>query len=218
MSKALFKQGKHGITCLALPSSLFVIDLTVHVDISPNPGPDTQHINSLIYKETEDRHLPLKSRLTCYTRLELFSLKPSAPKRLPYLLALQLKDCALIRTRGNRAGIRVRKHNEREENSANQHRKIEIVKSRRPCQVLNQYDRKHKSTQVCYRPGLVPVKIVGRGPTIPKYVPVCMVINARSLAKVDAVPALFAELKHNNVDICIVSETWLNGTIPYQTT
>ncbi len=99
-------------------------------------------------------------------------------------------------------------------NPANKHQKIEIVESRRPCQVLNHYDRNHKSTQVCYRPGLVPVKIVGRDPTIPKYVPVCMVINARSLAKVNAVPALFAELTHNNVDICTVSETWLNSTIP----
>ena len=41
-----------------------------------------------------------------------------------------------------------------------------------------------------------------------------MVVNARSLAKADVVPALFAELKYNNVDICIVSETWLNNTIP----
>ena len=40
-----------------------------------------------------------------------------------------------------------------------------------------------------------------------------MVINARSLAKVDALPALSAELKYSNVDICIVSETWLNNTI-----
>ena len=59
----------------------------------------------------------------------------------------------------------------------------------------------------------MPVKIVGRGPAKPKFVPVCMVMNARSLAKVDAAPALFAELKHNNVDICIVSKTWLNNTI-----
>ncbi len=36
VSMGLFKQGKHGITCVALPSSLFVIDLTVHVHISPN--------------------------------------------------------------------------------------------------------------------------------------------------------------------------------------
>ena len=53
--------------CLALPSMLFVIDLTVHVDISPNPGPDTQYSNTLKHKETGDRHLPLQSRLVCYT-------------------------------------------------------------------------------------------------------------------------------------------------------
>ena len=39
VSLELIKQSKHGTTCIALPSRLFVIDLTVHVDISPNPGP-----------------------------------------------------------------------------------------------------------------------------------------------------------------------------------
>ena len=31
------KQVKHGTTCLVLPSKPFVMDLTVHVDISSNP-------------------------------------------------------------------------------------------------------------------------------------------------------------------------------------
>ena len=41
-----------------------------------------------------------------------------------------------------------------------------------------------------------------------------MVINARSLAKPDAASALHAELHSNNIDICFVSETWLNNRIP----
>ena len=40
-----------------------------------------------------------------------------------------------------------------------------------------------------------------------------MVINARSLAKPDAASALHAELHSNNIDICFVSETWLNNRI-----
>ena len=41
-----------------------------------------------------------------------------------------------------------------------------------------------------------------------------MVINARSLAKPDAAPALYAELHSKKVDICFVSETLLNKNIP----
>ena len=40
-----------------------------------------------------------------------------------------------------------------------------------------------------------------------------MVINARSLVKADAAPALYAELSSNNIDICFVSESWLNKKI-----
>ena len=56
MSLVLIKQSKHGTTCIALPSRLFVIDLTVHVDISPNPGPDVQFKPE--YGKSHDQHLP----------------------------------------------------------------------------------------------------------------------------------------------------------------
>lgn len=51
-------------------------------------------------------------------------------------------------------------------------------------------------------------------PTKPKFIPKCLVINARSLAKPDAAPALHAELKSHKIDICFVSETWLHNKIP----
>ena len=50
-------------------------------------------------------------------------------------------------------------------------------------------------------------------PTISKLVPKCVVMNARSLAKPDVAPALYAELKSNNIDVCFVSESWLNKRI-----
>ncbi len=43
-----------------------------------------------------------------------------------------------------------------------------------------------------------------------------MVINARSLAKPDACSALYLELNSHNVDLGIVTETWLKSTIPSQ--
>ena len=47
------------------------------------------------------------------------------------------------------------------------------------------------------------------GPSVPKQIPRCAVLNARSLAKPDACPALYADLKSNNIDVCCISETWL---------
>ncbi|EDO37962.1 predicted protein [Nematostella vectensis] len=51
------------------------------------------------------------------------------------------------------------------------------------------------------------------GPTARRIVPKCMVLNARSLAKPDAAPALYAELSSNKIDICFVSKSWLNKKI-----
>ena len=88
--------------------------------------------------------------------------------------------------------------------SVNQYQNIEIIRSCRPQPVLNKHYLNYKVDQTSNISGLIHVNIVGRGPTKPKFVPVCMVVNARSLAKANnAVPALFAELKHNTVDICI---------------
>ena len=55
---------------------------------------------------------------------------------------------------------------------------------------------------------------LNKHPTPRKIVPKCLIINARSLAKPDAAAALHSELSTNNIDICFVSETWLNPNIP----
>lgn len=38
------KSTKHGYVTLALPKCTFLVDLTVHMDIKANPGPETQEI------------------------------------------------------------------------------------------------------------------------------------------------------------------------------
>jgi hypothetical protein len=40
-----------------------------------------------------------------------------------------------------------------------------------------------------------------------------VIINARSLAKLDTASALCSEVTTNNIDICFISETWLNDKI-----
>ena len=52
-----------------------------------------------------------------------------------------------------------------------------------------------------------------RGPPPTKAIPKCLVINARSLAKPDALSALYTEIISINIDICFVSETWLRDNI-----
>ena len=54
---------------------------------------------------------------------------------------------------------------------------------------------------------------IAKEPTAAKIVPRCVILNARSIVKPDAAPALYAELSTNNIDICFISETWLNKSI-----
>ena len=60
---------------------------------------------------------------------------------------------------------------------------------------------------------LTKVKIIGREPSKPRQIPKCLVLNARSLAKPDAYPSLYAELNSNCIDLCFISETWLHSAI-----
>ena len=71
------KSTKHGYVTLALPKRTFLVDLTVHMDIKANPGPETQ-------ENQENRIgnrpcLDLNSRATGtirYSRNELLNLRP----------------------------------------------------------------------------------------------------------------------------------------------
>ena len=72
--------------------------------------------------------------------------------------------------------------------------------------------KKSKPRHACRN--LIKVKIIGRSETSkPRQIPKCLVLNARSLVKPDAYPALYAELNSNNIDLCFISETWLHSAI-----
>ena len=49
--------------------------------------------------------------------------------------------------------------------------------------------------------------------TLPKIIPSCTVINARSLVKPDAVAALYTDLHTCKIDLSFVSKTWLNSKV-----
>ena len=63
---------------------------------------------------------------------------------------------------------------------------------------------------------LVTIHVRKPGPPLSRSIPTCILINARSLAKPEACPSLYLELNTHNVDVAIVSETWLKPTIPSQ--
>ena len=46
VSRAVSKSTKHGYTCLIIPTKPFKTDLTICVDVSPNPGPDNSKRNT----------------------------------------------------------------------------------------------------------------------------------------------------------------------------
>ena len=58
------------------------------------------------------------------------------------------------------------------------------------------------------------ITICKPGPTPSRIVPTFMAANARSLAKPDATISLSTELTTNNIDLCFISETWLNNNVP----
>ena len=61
---------------------------------------------------------------------------------------------------------------------------------------------------------LRPIQVNKTAPSQPRLIPCCSVLNARSIAKPDAFPALCADIKCNNIDVCCITETWLKPTKP----
>ena len=43
--------------------------------------------------------------------------------------------------------------------------------------------------------------------------PKCLVLNARSLVKPDAASSLCTQVTTNKIDVCFISETWLNSNV-----
>ena len=114
MSFAVVRSVKHGVTSLALPGKLFVVDLTICVDISPNPGPGFQCGSRI----SDNHEYCVRSDLirmaalvgACnkklnYSRAHLVSLKKHATAFLPSQVITSLKQEGLLRTHGVRRSI-----------------------------------------------------------------------------------------------------------------
>ena len=77
----------------------------MHVDISSNPGPESnQEIISRLVG-LYHHHFSRSPQRIAYSRNELLSLRRFSSARLPFHLVSVLKDFGLLRTRGCRAGV-----------------------------------------------------------------------------------------------------------------
>ena len=206
LSFAVTLSTKRGGTCLALPSKPFIMDLTIYMDVSRNPGP--ARASSLGLKEN-----CLRSDLTrrssfvdshiAYSKGHLYSLRKSAASQtLSPTLISTLKNLGLLRARRKRAGRLVRLKR------ARQSRAIPVIINSRPTQAWNvNYNFNFNYT----RPRTL--RRISALPSQPRIIPCCMVMNTRSVAKVDAFPALVAELLTNNCDLCFLFRFLRNETV-----
>ena len=187
------KQAKHGTTCLVLPSKPFVMDLTVHVDISSNPGPESnpEIISRLV--GLYHHHSPRSPQLITYSRNELLSLRHFWSARLSFHLVSVLKDFGLLRTRGFRAGVWAK--------SRKWQSGIRTVISNRP-------DRFSRFASLLNRDNLVKVPILQAANTqdTSHAISVCL-LNSRSVKNKSRVPKDFVVDK--DIDLLALTETWL---------
>ena len=107
ISRSFTKTTKHGNITLALPSSIFWMDLTVHMDIHGNPGPDKDEIKLKDLASFCNTSLtPRTKEFITYSRKQLLDLRSKyfVPDSTFHLL----KDLNILKTRRSRADVFVR--------------------------------------------------------------------------------------------------------------
>ena len=221
LKRCVVRWDSRGLVYLAAPEdSVLLSTLLMMPDIHPNPGPqDGQQENWLVdgvdlttaHRDSSnggvDTNL-FRSRNDLLSRRR-FALKPQAP------VLNTLKQLGILRYRGrsrvkNRAADAFLNPNER----ARDGQAIEVVKSRRPVKSCPVRELNAKRCLSALRRAPVKRK---NSPSL-FAVPNCMFVNICSLSKtnnrVRASVALEADMRNNDIDVCVVSETHLKPAQP----
>ena len=103
---SISKISKHGSTMLILPGHLFWLDLTIHMDIQCNPGPERLENSQINHLQPSDNS---SSHIIKYTRSELLQLRLRQFK-IPDETFHLLKRNGILRTRGVHFGQAFRNH------------------------------------------------------------------------------------------------------------
>ncbi|XP_028414902.1 uncharacterized protein LOC114537989 [Dendronephthya gigantea] len=193
--------GRHGMTLLAFLDHSILVNITISMDVHPNPGPNNADKNKHV--DSGELHGRVSRGLVAVDREKLLSFRKLATKPLANEMAT-LKMLGILKYRGRRGGKKTMVF-----------RSIEVVKSCRAAKPSYVHGKKVKPRCLIS----IPLKAMTRSLTSPHLaVPKCLFVNICSLAKtnnrVRAVVALEADLRNNDIDVCVVSETHLKPEQP----
>ena len=196
---ALVRVNKHGQVTLELPRKLFWMDLTIHMDVQSNPGPQSIEncskfscvMSSLRNVNTVSVHRPE------YSRRELFGLK--AKYHVPEHVYHLLKCERILKTRRNRAGALVKT-------------KLKTIP------FLTRTGMLQKSTKTMNRAAnfhnIYSINVNSsqlQRNRNDQFVPSLLLTNVMSLApKMDEIRVFLSD---HDFDICCITETWLRPAI-----
>lgn len=208
---------------LAPQDSVLLSTLLTMPDIHPNPGPqDGQQENRLVdgvdlttaHRDSSNGSNGGADTILFRSRNDLLSLRRFAWKSQAPVLNT-LKQLGILRYRGrsrvkNRAADAFLNPNKR----ARDGQAIEVVKSRRPVKSCPVRELNAKRCLTALHRAPVKRK---NSPSL-FAVPNCMFVNICSLSKtknrVRAPVALEADMRNNDIDVCVVSETHLKPAQP----
>ena len=205
---------KHSYVLMAATdNSLSSIDITVFMDVERNPSPISSEEGYDLRKQTRSN----TSKIPCYGRNYLLGLRKNAGKPSSTVLET-LKKLRLLRFRGCRGGSRKNVQQVEERTVQN----ISVVIGRRvESGSVIPWLRVEKRRNPCILVS-VPKQVVSCEHTSASSgqlaVPKILFTNICSLGKqksrVRAVVALEADLRNNDIDTCVVSETSLKNDVP----
>lgn len=96
MHLSISKWSKRGQTSLLIPGHGPPVDITIYVDISRNPGPNSLATNSNP-NVTSDVNLQVNSTIKTYTRGELCKLHCASKVSIPSFVLTSLKSAGILR-------------------------------------------------------------------------------------------------------------------------
>ena len=208
---------RHGYTSLAAPDMEPTIDITIYMDVSRNPGPESEVlVTRILGTPNSPPSLPRTS--LGYSRSALLATRRNSRKVFKRSLLDDLKTAGLLRYRGKRGG-----RNRRSENRSSECSEIvgNMVQSSKIATVIT---CKRRTRSLPERGPQTLIRIPKTATTTTRTThngyafPKCAFINICSLTKtkkkVRANVALESDLYAADIDVCVVSETHLRRDVP----
>ena len=192
--------GVHGRTLLAVPEKYIMLDIIIDMDVESQPGPVADRSLGGVNKN----YLTLmRTKLAPVERSGLLSLRNNAFKPSPAVLS-QFKSLGILKYRGQRGAGNSRSASTK---------KIPVFEGRRFIMA--------KGRRVDWS-NLINIPLVNTTNKASKSmgfaVPKCLFTNICGLSKtknrVRAPVALEADLRSQDIDVCVVSETHLSTNMP----